>query len=128
MMATPVPAPPRNPENAAFLDAVRAGRLMIGRCRHCGAAYFYPRALCPFCFSADTGLEPAAGAGTIYACSVQRRVEAPYCVAYVTLDEGPTLLTNIVGADLAAIRVGQRVRLVFEAAEDGQPVPMFTPA
>ena len=52
----------------------------------------------------------------------------PNAIAYVTLDEGVTLLTNIVDCDLDAVRIGDRVRLVFKSAEDGQPVPMFTPA
>jgi hypothetical protein len=57
-----------------------------------------------------------------------RRAAVPYALAYVTLEEGPTMMTNIVGCDLNAIRIGQAVKLVFEAAEDGQKVPMFTPA
>ena len=50
----------------------------------------------------------------------------PYAIAYVTLAEGPTMMSNIVDCDLDAIRIGQRVRLVFKPAENGQPVPMFT--
>jgi uncharacterized OB-fold protein len=51
----------------------------------------------------------------------------PYALAYVTLDEGVTMMTNIVDCDLDAIRIGQRVRLVFKPTEGGPPVPMFTP-
>jgi len=56
-----------------------------------------------------------------------RRVPVPYALAYVTLEEGVTMMTNIVDCDLDAIRIGQRVRLVFKPAEGGPPVPMFTP-
>ena len=82
--------------------------------------------LCPFCFSDETEWREAAGTGTIYSFSVMRRAEMPYAIAYVTLAEGPTMMSNIVDCDLDAIRIGQRVRLVFKPAENGQPVPMFT--
>ena len=57
-----------------------------------------------------------------------RRVPVPYALAYVTLDEGVTMMTNIVDCDLDAIRIGQRVRVAFKPSEGGPPVPMFTPA
>ena len=38
------------------------------------------------------------------------------------------MMSNIVDCDLDTLRIGQRVKLVFKAAEGGQPVPMFTPA
>jgi uncharacterized OB-fold protein len=45
----------------------------------------------------------------------------------VTLDEGPTLLTNIVDYDLDKIKIGMRVQLTFKLTEDGAALPMFTP-
>jgi uncharacterized OB-fold protein len=57
-----------------------------------------------------------------------RRVPVPYALAYVTLEEGVTMMTNIVDCDLDAIRIGQAVRVVFKPTEGGPPVPMFTPA
>lgn len=71
----------------------------------------------------------AKGSGTIYTCSVLRRgVPEPYCIAYVTLEEGVSMLTNIVDCDLDAVRIGQKVKVVFKPSESGAPVPMFTPA
>jgi hypothetical protein len=57
-----------------------------------------------------------------------RRVSPPYALAYVTLDEGVSMMTNIVECDFDAIRIGQRVRVVFVPTEGGPPVPMFRPA
>jgi uncharacterized OB-fold protein len=59
-----------------------------------------------------------------------KRSKIPYAIAYVTLAEGPKMMTNIVDTDLDAIKVGQKVKLVFKETEDadGPPVPMFTPA
>jgi uncharacterized OB-fold protein len=57
-----------------------------------------------------------------------RRAPEPYAIAYVTLEEGSTMLTNIVDCDFNALKVGLEVKLVFKPSEDGLPVPMFTPA
>ena len=56
-------------------------------------------------------IDEASGNGTIYTYSVMRRAPMPYAIAYVTLDEGPTMMTNIVDCDLDEIRIGQAVSL-----------------
>jgi uncharacterized OB-fold protein len=122
-----IPAPEPNPETQPFWDATKRGELLLRRCGGCGEAHYYPRKICPLCGSADTAWEQAAGEGTIYSFSVMRQAKIPYAIAYVTLDEGPTMMTNIVETDLDAIRIGQRVRVVFVPTEGGAPVPMFRP-
>jgi uncharacterized OB-fold protein len=123
-----IPAPPVNPETQPFWDAAAEGRLLVKRCRSCGQVHYYPRAICPFCFADATEWLQASGRGTIYSYSVMRRVPVPYAIAYVTLEEGVTMMTNIVGCDLDAIRIGRAVKVVFRPTEGGPPVPMFTPA
>lgn len=124
-----IPAPAVNPENKPYWDAAAQGRLKYKRCQACDQPHFYPRALCPFCFSDRTEWVESAGGGTIYSYSVHRRgTPVPYAIAYVTLDEGFTMLTNLVDCDFDALAIGQRVRLVFKPAEDGAAVPMFTRA
>ena len=123
-----ITAPPVNPENARYFEAARKGVLLIGKCKDCGEYHFYPRALCPHCLSDQTEWVPAKGSGTVYTYSTMRRgVPAPYTIAYVTLDEGVSMMTNLVDCDADAINIGDKVRLVFKSAEDGTPVPMFTP-
>jgi uncharacterized OB-fold protein len=51
----------------------------------------------------------------------------PYCIAYVTVDEGPTMMTNIVDCDLDVLKIGQPGRGRFVPTEGGPPMPMFTP-
>ncbi len=123
-----IPAPPVNSETQPFWDAAAEGQLLVKRCRSCGQVHYYPRAICPFCFADATEWLQASGRGTIYSYSVMRRVPVPYAIAYVTLEEGVTMMTNIVGCDLDAIRIGQAVKVVFRPTEGGPPVPMFTPA
>ena len=123
-----IPAPPMNPEVQPFFDAAAEGRLLIKRCTSCGQPHHYPRSICPFCFKDTTEWREASGRGTIYSYSVLRRVPIPFALAYVTLEEGVTMMTNIVDCDLDAIRIGQAVRVVFKPTDGGPPVPMFRPA
>ncbi|MBW8269038.1 Zn-ribbon domain-containing OB-fold protein [Caldovatus aquaticus] len=124
-----IPAPGINPETEPFWAAAREGRFLVKGCAACGKNHWYPRAICPFCFSDRTEWRPASGRGVIYSVSVMKRAPEPYAIAYVTLEEGPTMMTNIVDCDLDALRIGQPVRLVFKPTEGGgPPFPMFTPA
>ncbi|MEQ8661002.1 MAG: OB-fold domain-containing protein [Gammaproteobacteria bacterium] len=112
---------------APYWEAARAGRLLLRHCRPCARTYYYPRPLCPFCMSDDTEWREASGAGTVYSWSVERRAQPPYVIAFVTLAEGPTLMTNLVDCDADAVAIGQAVTLAFET-RDEQPVPVFRPA
>ena len=123
-----ITAPPVNIETQAFWDATAEGKLLIKKCTACGEPHFYPRTYCPFCFSDKTEWVEASGSATVYTYSVMRRAPVPYAIAYVTLAEGPTIMSNIVDCDLDAIKIGQAVKLVFKPSEGGPPVPMFTPA
>ena len=123
-----IPGPPVNPETKPFWDAAADGRLVIKQCTACGQSHHYPRTICPFCGSDATEWRPASGRGKVYTYSVMRRVPEPYVIAYVTLEEGPTMMTNIVDCDLDSVRIGQAVRVVFKPSEGGPPVPMFAPA
>ena len=122
-----IPAPTPNVETQDFWKAAGGDRFMIRKCRACGEAHWYPRAICPFCFSDSTEWVNASGEGTIYSYSVMRRVPEPYALAYVTLAEGPRMLTNIVDCDFDALQIGQPVTVVFKPTDGGPPVPMFRP-
>lgn len=120
-------SPDELPDNAAFWQAAREGRLMLRYCTACGKPHWYPRVLCPFCLG-DTEWKTATGFGEIYTYSITRRVgPQPFCIAYVRLDEGVTMLTHIVDTDLDSVRIGQRVKVRFAATEGGPPVPVFVP-
>jgi len=112
---------------APYWDAANEGRLLLKHCRSCERSYYYPRPLCPFCLGEDTEWREASGAGTVYSWSVERRGKPPYIIAFVTLAEGPTIMTNLVDCEPEAVAIGQDVRLAFETRE-AQPVPVFRPA
>lgn len=111
----------------AYWSAAKDGVLRVKRCTACARLHWYPRALCPYCLG-DTEWVDACGLGTVYSVSVTRRAgPVAYAIAYVTLDEGVTMLTNIVDCDLDTVRIGDRVKVCFKPAEGGFAVPMFAP-
>jgi uncharacterized OB-fold protein len=126
--ARKIPAPIVTVETEAFWNAAREGRFVVPTCGACRKAHWYPRAICPFCSSENVQWRSASGRGTVYTFSVMRRAKEPYAIAYVTLAEGPTMMTNIVDCDFDRLHIGQPVAVVFQETEGGPPVPMFKPA
>lgn len=120
--------PAVNPETRPWWEALAQGRLLVKRCADCGEAHHYPRARCPFCRSDNTAWHQASGIGTVYAYTVMRREAPVRIVAYVTLDEGVTIFTNIVGCTPEEIGIGTPVTLQATVATDGLPLATFAPA
>lgn len=126
--ASPLAAPTLYPESRSFWEAASRGELMIGHCRACDAVHWYPRGHCPHCGSLEVGLRRTAGTGEVYSVSVTRKAgPLPFAIAYVTLDEGITLLSRIIDCDLDSVRIGDRVEVCFVPSESGQAVPVFRP-
>ena len=73
----------------------------------------------------------------MYTYSVVRQNRNPafsdlgaYALAYIDLDEGFRMLSNVVGIGnpLTDVKIGQRVKVQFEKQDDGEyPVPLFVP-
>jgi uncharacterized protein len=115
------------PENQAFFNATAQGSLLLRHCQSCGQSHYYPRNLCPLCGSDQTDWLKASSVGEIYSFSVLRKgVDIPYCIAYVSLPGGVSILSNIVDCDLDSVRIGQSVKLCFKSTPKGTRVPMFT--
>ena len=123
-----LPPPATSQETEAYWEAATKGKLLVRKCTACGQAHHYPRTICPFCFSDKTEWVESKGTGTIYSYSVMRRAPVPYAIGYVTLAEGPRMLTNIVDCDFDKLKCEQAVTVVFKPTDGGPPLPMFTPA
>jgi hypothetical protein len=132
----PGPLPVPTPETRPFWDGVRKHELRLQRCRPCGEHFFYPRAACPRCLSPDFEWRVASGRGTLHTFTVVHRgargfpLGPPYVIAMVALDEGPRLMTNLVGIepDPSRIRIGMRVEVVFEDVTPEATLPRFRPS
>ncbi|WP_220634385.1 Zn-ribbon domain-containing OB-fold protein [Georgfuchsia toluolica] len=121
-------APRLHPETEQYWKAATEGRLLVKKCAACGEFHYYPRAICPYCLSDKTEWIQSSGRGQVYSYSAMGKEDAAYTLAYVTLDEGVTMLTNIVDCDASSLHVGLGVKVVFKPSDGGPPVPMFTPA
>ncbi len=115
------------PETTEFWAAAAKGELILRTCNDCEKAHWYPRAVCPMCGSVNLKWQAASGKGKVYAFSPARRANPPYTLAYVTLDEGPTLMTNIIDIEPDAVTIGQAVQVKFQPADEGRMMPFFTP-
>jgi uncharacterized OB-fold protein len=125
--------PEITPENAFFWRAGAAGALRFMRCQTCGHYIHPPLPICPSCKSREARNEPVSGKGTVLTYTVNRQVwekglEAPYVIAIVEIDEQPglRLTTNIVNCNIGDVRIGMRVRVLFEHCEDVW-LPLFEP-
>ncbi|HZV51381.1 MAG TPA: OB-fold domain-containing protein [Candidatus Dormibacteraeota bacterium] len=112
------------PVSVPYWAALRAGRLDFQRCRACGNAWLPPREECPRCLEADWAWETASGHGRVISWVVYHVApnqmfasRVPYNVAIVELDEGPRLITNLLGDDGRSPRIEAPVQL--EIQEEG---------
>ena len=129
----PRPTPEVTPETEEYWAGAVDGRLLVCRCNDCGLIYHYPRALCPDCLSEDVDWREASGGGEIYSYSTAHTIsgwpehDLPLVVAYVELDEGPRMMTNI-DADPEDVEIGTRVEVQFvDTAEEDVAIPVFIP-
>ena len=118
-----------------FWDAVQRERLLIQRCADCDTWVWHPRAWCSACYGPNLPWTPVSGRGVVHTYSVVHYApipgyadEAPYVLATVRLDEGPQLMTNLVGCAWQDAAIGLPVQVCFEARAGGFKVPQFRPA
>jgi uncharacterized OB-fold protein len=130
----PYPQPREDADNAAFLTSWRSGRVLLQRCDACGTIFFYPRPVCPQCWSEQLSGRESTGRGRIVSFSLVHRPndpafndEVPIVLAEVALDEGATMLARIVDCDPAAVASGLQVEVPPDAAVRGYPLPVFRP-
>lgn len=130
----PIPIP--SPETEFFWEKVRQHELWIQRCKDCNHPYFYPRPLCPRCLSRNVEWFKASGRGTLYSYMINHRPapgfeeEAPYAIAIVQLEEGPRMMTNIVGIENTPEKLvlDMPLEVTFEDVLPDVTIPKWKPA
>lgn len=125
--------PALEPATTFFWTSGADGRLRFLRCRDCGYFTHPPRPRCARCLSTRVEPEPVGGGGTLFSFTVNHQPwnpaePEPYVIGLVQLDEQADLrlTTNVVDCPVDAVRIGMRVRVVFEQHEDVW-LPMFAP-
>ncbi|MCL6599829.1 MAG: Zn-ribbon domain-containing OB-fold protein [Alicyclobacillus macrosporangiidus] len=129
-MPNPWPKPEVDGDSRPFWEGLNQGELRIQRCEDCGRHIFYPRSICPDCFSDRVCWVRASGRGRIYSYTVVHRAQgpfvqdAPYVVAIVELEEGVRMMSRIVGPR-EEVAIEKPVRVVFTRVDDELVLPFF---
>ena len=124
--------PRPTPETQPFWDGTAAGELRLQRCASCAEHYFPPRPFCPTCLSDDVVWETLSGRGTLHTYVINHRAapgfEPPYAIAVVQLEEGPRMMSNIVGIENTPenLVLDMPLQVTFEQRGD-VAVPVFEP-
>ena len=128
------PKPGVDWETRAYWEGCRRHELVLQRCGDCGVVQHRPRALCVSCLSDQIEHFRASGQGTVHTYTVTHQNHArgfreatPYVLAYVDLEEGVRLLTNIVDCAPGDVRIGMPVQVEYADLDDEIAVPRFRP-
>ena len=133
----PITPPLPQPESDFYWEKCKAHELWLRHCRACDNTYFYPRDICPECFSRDTDWVQSSGRGTLYAFTIVHRGPvpafrdlAPYIAALVEVEGGARIPTNLVDIepDPANVKIGMSLQVVFDDLDDKISLPKFRPA
>jgi uncharacterized OB-fold protein len=130
----PKPIPDVNPWAMPFWEAAREQKLIIQKCQDCSKYVFYPRLVCPHCFSENMEWVEASGKGTVYSYTVVMNNspsafinDMPYVVALIKLEEGVQMLSNIVECAPEDVMCDMPVEVTFEKLNDDFTLPKFRP-
>lgn len=132
MSAPARPLPPTTGPMAPFWEAARRHELVVQRCDGCGALRFPARELCSACLSRAASWTRVSGRGVVFSYAVMHQAyhpafEVPYAVVVVELDEGPRMLTNLVGVPPGNVAIGMPVVVTFEDVTAEVSLPKFRP-
>ncbi|MBV7482211.1 Zn-ribbon domain-containing OB-fold protein [Bordetella sp. BOR01] len=126
------PLPVLNKDNRPFWEGCKDGKLRMQQCGDCGHIRFPINSACPKCLSGKFDWKDLSGRGTVFSYVVFHQVynkafaeDVPYNVALVQLEEGPRMYSNVVGVPNDAVRVGDRLEVVFDSVTDDVTIPRF---
>lgn len=117
-----------------YWQGAARNRLVLSKCVEDGAVVWPPRQFCPHHMTSAIRWEDVAGGGSVYSHTTVHRGEgpfadvAPYVLAYVELDEGGRILTNVVtseGRCPSSLEIGQRATARFDLIGNAPPVLRF---
>ena len=134
-MAYEKPLPEPNADTKPFWDGCREHQLRFQKCLNCGHVRWPASIICPLCHSTDTEWIIADGRGKVYTFIVFHQAyheafdnDVPYVTAVVELNEGPHLLSNIVGCSPEEVRCDMPVQVTWKDISEEFSLPLFKPA
>ena len=126
--------PRPTPETEAYWQGCRNHELLLQRCTQCNKFQCDPRSMCANCASENLEWVKASGQGKVLTFTIGRHpvseayaADVPYVVALIQLDEGPTMMSNVVQCDPETLQIGNPVQVVFEDWSEEISIPQFRP-
>lgn len=116
-----------------FWQGTREKKVMLQYCPETGQYQFYPRPVSIFTGRRNLEWREVSGRGKVFSFSVAVigrppfAGHTPYLIATVELDEGVTIVSNVVGCPLDKMAIGLRVRPFWTPLPDGTNLLLFTP-
>ena len=122
------------PWSKPFWEGTKQHKLLIQECKDCHAKIFYPRKICPECWSENLSWTEASGKGKVFSYSVTMAgveekfaEDLPFVLALVDLEEGVRMMTNIVDCPHDEVSIGMDVEVVFEKVTEDVSLPKWRP-
>jgi len=114
-----MPVPAASPYTLPWWQAAAEHRLVVQVCDVCDRPRHPPAPICPRCRSTASHFVDHPPTGTIYTFTVVHQpfvpgMPVPCVIAVVELGQGIRLVTDVVDADPAEVRIGGPVELVWE--------------
>ena len=126
----PLPKPDR--DSAIYWEAAKRHELVLQQCSSCWRFRFYPRVICPHCFSESFAWQRSSGTGKVYSFTTIHRApfpsfdnKVPYTLALIDLDEGVRMMSNIIECDPKTVEIGMLVEVAFEDLTEEISLPQF---
>jgi uncharacterized OB-fold protein len=130
-MSAQIPLPVPDSDSLPYWEGLKRGELRIQQCNTCSRHVFYPRSLCPHCFSDQLSWVTALGTGTIYSYTVVHQAygafadDVPFVIALITLTEGVRMMTRLVDAPRDKVKIDVPVHITFAPIDENITLPYF---
>jgi uncharacterized OB-fold protein len=125
-----IPKPTLDSDSKPFWEGLLKKELWIQQCNDCHQHIYYPRSICPHCFSEEINWVQSEGTGKIYSYTVVHRAiggfkeQVPFVVAIVELDEGVRMMTRI-KEDSRPLKIDEKVKIFYEKIDEELTLPYF---
>ena len=128
------PLPNPTTDTQPFWDYCKKHELRMQKCLQCGHIRYPPGLVCPKCHSMEAEWVKLSGKGKVFSFVIFHYLynkafgnDIPYAAASIELEEGPRMMSNIIGGNLEDIKIDMPVEVHFEDVTDEFALPKFRP-
>lgn len=119
--------------NAPFWEGLAQGEVRLQKCGKCAAHQYPAETFCYECGAQEMSWVTAAGEGTVYSFIVVHQLYhksfkpfLPYTVAIVQMDEGPRMLSAMLGLN-RPVEIGERVKPLIRSVDGDRAFLTYVP-